>query len=277
LKSESKKYIPISLNTLAGENMGTQFVRVINTARYAYLKLIAKKVRPFDEKAKEELRKSYTDFYNELYKMYKKGGLAVPPEPTEEIISKMEEELTAFVIEGLGEGEEQKVKIPIWIPSGYYTLKTVFIDEERTYATLSPLSKEDILRFLIDSGLTNETLGDFATEILERAGETGALDLVEIAEWILREYDRVGIETSPITIPSLPHIELLEVVIDVYKGRPKIIITESPNIDVGFGSYPRMAISRYDNYSLGVVRMPNKLIMWEKNQNEIILEGITVG
>jgi len=245
-------------------HVGYPFVRVINSSRYSFLKpIVAKNIKPFDEKAKEELRKLYT-------------------ESTENIIQEMEEGLASFVIEGLEEDDKiRKVKLPIRLPSGYYVLKEVYGDDEKLYASLYPLSREDILDYLVRSKLASRTLEEMSTEILMREGP---LDLVDIVGWILmghpwtEKHHWVEIETCRITIPA-PEKELLEVLIRV-EGKVHRLITELFNVSVGVdvNRYPRMAINRHDNYSLGVVRLtvPNALIMWERTKDDIRVVGVSV-
>ena len=68
--------------------------------------------------------------------------------------------------------------------------------------------------------------------------------------------------------------------IDKGGGKVHRLITELFNVSVGVdvSRYPRMAISRHDNYSLGVVRLtvPNALIMWEKTKDDIRVVGVSV-
>ena len=241
-------------------SVGYPFVRIVNKSRYTYIRrLKAKEVRIFDEKAKERFRKSYTKFYEEIYKMYEKGEVFYLPEPVDEAIQEMQEALVPLVIRGVEEGEELKyIKLHVKLPTGYYILDEVFTDDDISYVALRPLKQRDIIDFMVRAGITDETIDYMASASL---AQDFPIDLVELASWLLQWHTFVVIQTYPTSHPHLLELDL-HVCNKVYK-----IIIDPIAIDTActINKYPKMAVSRHGDYNIGVVKdsVTNGLIMWE--------------
>ncbi len=246
------------------------FARVISKAGYYHLVVDGYKesqIRFFDREAEKKLRELYMSFYERAMRDYKLGVLSKPPKPIEEVVREIESEPLALVIEGKRrEGVRTRIRLPrgIELIEGVYVLESVYgecsANNVIDFVVLRPCKAVDVIKYLRKEGLIDEKIASHMIEVL---GESGSLDLVDLAAQLAEQ------NTSATIMLHLtrPHYVALKI-----EAGKRIKLAVQPGSFLSLGERgARKAVAYNGSETLGASLLLNALVAWYSNREGTIV------